>query len=91
VDLGAASIVTDRGTPEVPGIRFYSLQLGPAAGELEPHRSFVSDLGPDLYDWTETATALRQLDLLISIDSGVANLAGVCRPHDCPRFRLVGV
>jgi tetratricopeptide (TPR) repeat protein len=66
---------------EIPGVSFYSLQLGPAAGELEPYRSSVTALGPHLYDWTETATALRQLDLLISIDSAVANLAGaLARP-----------
>ena len=58
-------------------MNFYSLQLGPPAEELEPWRSLVTDLRPDVSsDWTETATALRQLDLLISIDSAVANLAG---------------
>jgi hypothetical protein len=61
---------------EVPGVTFYSLQLGPAAGELEPWRTSVTDLGPRLHDWTESAAALMKLDLVVSVDSAVAHLAG---------------
>lgn len=36
----------------------------------------IIDLSGDLTDFTETAAALSQLDLVISIDTGVAHLAG---------------
>ncbi len=63
---------------DVPGVRFYSLQLGvPAAQAATP------PAGMTLVDWTaelstfaETAALVSQLDLVITIDSSVAHLAG---------------
>jgi hypothetical protein len=39
-------------------------------------RSRIQDLSPDLTDFTQTAGALSALDLLISVDTSVAHLAG---------------
>jgi len=39
-------------------------------------RSVIQNLGPELSDFTETAGALSALDLLISVDTSVAHLAG---------------
>lgn len=60
---------------DVPGVRFYSLQVG---GRLDhPDRpSGLVDLAPALNDFTETAAALAHLDLLITVDTSVAHLAG---------------
>jgi hypothetical protein len=62
----------------VPGVTFYSLQKGPAAEE--GHASNLglplTDLGPLLEDFAETAAALSQLDLLITVDTSVAHMAG---------------
>lgn len=54
----------------VPGTQFYSFQLGhePPAG--------VIDLAPGITDWTHTAALLKEMDLLISVDSGIVHLAG---------------
>jgi hypothetical protein len=61
----------------LPSATFYSLQLGPAAAELhEPHAGMIEDLGPDLTDWAQTGGAVGQLDLVISVDTAVAHLAG---------------
>jgi ADP-heptose:LPS heptosyltransferase len=60
----------------VPSVSFYGLQLGKAAQQLDGFRDRIHDLAPQLTDWTATAGALQELDLLISIDSAVANLAG---------------
>src|SRR5271165_4941885 len=66
-----------------PDIEFYSLQKGqPAESELEHLASSNWD-GPRLIDWTgllgdfsDTAALLEQLDLLISVDTSTAHLAG---------------
>jgi hypothetical protein len=61
---------------EVPGVTFYSLQLGNAAKQVESCGHPMHDLGSELTDWRDTAAVLQQLDLLIAVDSAVANLAG---------------
>jgi tetratricopeptide (TPR) repeat protein len=63
---------------EVPGVSLVSLQKGPGAEQLAlfAQRRLVLDLGPRLADWSDTAAALNRLDLVISVDSAVAHLAG---------------
>jgi tetratricopeptide (TPR) repeat protein len=56
---------------------WFSLQVGPAAahiGSLAPGR--VTDLSPLLTDYSETAAAMANLDLLISVDTSIVHLAG---------------
>jgi hypothetical protein len=54
--------------------RFFSFQLGPSA--LETGFENVTDLAPQLTSLVETAAALLQMDLLITVDTAVAHLAG---------------
>jgi len=63
---------------DVPGVRFFSLQVGPRAGELHqrPFVRRVVDLAPGLVDFAETAAAVSALDLVISVDTAVAHIAG---------------
>ena len=62
----------------VPGTQFYNLQVGPRAAELAQHRlgDRLIDLAPDLTDFAETAAAMTALDLVITVDTSVAHLAG---------------
>ena len=54
----------------VPGIRFVSLQV-------DGHTDLgIAAFGPDFQDLFDTACAIRNLDLLISVDTSVAHLAG---------------
>jgi Flp pilus assembly protein TadD len=55
-------------------IEMVSLQVGPAAGALSA--SGLRDLSPDLTDFAETAAALTRLDLLVTVDTASAHLAG---------------
>ena len=72
---------------EVPGVTFYSLQLGRAATQLAGFEDRIHDLGPELGDWRDTAAVLQQLDLVISVDTAVANLAGAMgRPLWVPLY-----
>lgn len=58
-------------------VEFHSLQLGPAAIEREriPELSLVSH-EPALKDFADTAALIEQLDLVITVDTAVAHLAG---------------
>ena len=56
------------------GVRFVGLQKG-AAGAAPPGLDLL-DLGPELEDFADTAAVLAQLDLLITVDTSVAHLAG---------------
>ena len=65
------------------GIDFYSLQKGePAEAALteERPRYWTSDnfhnLAGELHDFTDTAALIEQLDLVISVDTSTAHLAG---------------
>jgi Flp pilus assembly protein TadD len=63
---------------EVPGVRLFSLQMGPRAPELEAAGGLplVTDLAPLLTDFADTAAAIEALDLVVMTDSAVAHLAG---------------
>lgn len=54
---------------------FYSLQKGEHRRELTEQFP-IQDLSSDLNDFADTAAAIAQLDLLISVDTSVAHLAG---------------
>ena len=60
---------------ELSGIALYSLQKAPP--KHDPLNSpEVTDLGSLLDDFADTAAAIERLDLVITIDTGVAHLAG---------------
>ena len=63
---------------EIGNVRYFSLQVGPAAGSLAGSRlaPCVKDISADLTDYGETAAAISQLDLVIAVDTSVAHLAG---------------
>src|SRR6201999_2565587 len=63
---------------EVPGVNFYSLQKGSAAKDIldMPIDITLVDLSTYLTDFSDTASALSNLDLLITVDTAVAHLAG---------------
>ena len=60
---------------ELPRIDFVSLQVGPGVGEVLAAPSLKETPG-DPVDFFETAQLVTTLDLVITIDSSVAHLAG---------------
>jgi tetratricopeptide (TPR) repeat protein len=63
---------------EIAGVRFHSLQKGPAAHELvtDCGHDPIANLGPELATFADTAAVIERLDLLISVDTSVVHLAG---------------
>jgi len=55
----------------VPGVRWFSLQKG--EGEL---REGITDLAPAIEDFADTAALMAGLDLVITVDTACAHLAG---------------
>jgi Flp pilus assembly protein TadD len=59
----------------VPDVSFVSLQVGPRAGQAGAAGFKIFDAAPYLGDFADTAAALSELDLIVSVDTGVAHLA----------------
>ncbi len=60
---------------QVPGPRFISLQKGNAAA-TPPTGMELLDWTPELKDFADTAALIANLDLVITVDTAVAHLAG---------------
>ncbi len=62
----------------IPGIDFFSLQKGEQAADLNtlPEDVQITDLDSLIDDYADTAALVEQLDLVISVDTSVAHLAG---------------
>ncbi len=61
----------------VPGVELYNLLHGERGREIEYHPELgLVDLGPHLGDFHETAAVVRELDLVITVDTSMAHLAG---------------
>jgi tetratricopeptide (TPR) repeat protein len=62
---------------DVPGVCFFSLQKGTAATDLKEMSGLpIQNLSEQLNDFADTAAAIAQLDLIITVDTAVAHLAG---------------
>ena len=63
---------------QVPGLEFFSLQKGAGESEIAACASSqpLVDLGSRMQDFADAAAILEELDLLISVDTAMAHLAG---------------
>ena len=63
---------------QAPGVAFYSLQKGEPAAQASapPPGMKLVDLTAGMRDFSDTAALLSQLDLVVSVDTAVAHLAG---------------
>jgi hypothetical protein len=65
---------------DIAGIHLYGLQKGIAAEQIEveglPQGMTMTNFGQEFEDFSDTAAVVENLDLVISIDTSVAHLAG---------------
>lgn len=61
---------------EVSGLRLYSLQLGHDGAAEAAFGGAVADLAPHIEDFADMTAAMLALDLVISVDTSAAHLAG---------------
>ena len=63
---------------EFNGVHLYSLQkeIHELWTDQDPGNFFTRDFGPQLSDFADTAAIISNLDLIISVDTSVAHLAG---------------
>lgn len=62
----------------ISGVSYYSLQLGQGVDEITslPQAAGLLDLTEHLKDFSDTAALVANLDLVITVDTAVAHLAG---------------
>jgi len=61
---------------QIPGVVLFSIQKGPAADDLKQKKLPIVDLSDLIHDFADTATAVHHMDLIISVDTATAHLAG---------------
>lgn len=62
---------------DMPGIVFFPLQVGPAAAQCRrTDGPWWQDRRGTLRDFADTAALMRTLDLIVTVDTAVAHLAG---------------
>ena len=63
---------------DIRNCEFFSLQVGERREDIKQHgcHHTIKDLGEQFTDFHHTASAILQLDLVISVDTAVAHLAG---------------
>jgi tetratricopeptide (TPR) repeat protein len=63
---------------DTPNVQFISLQKEPRAADAEllAQEPRIADIGRDFGDFDDTAAAVAAVDLVISVDTSVAHLAG---------------
>ncbi|KPA09869.1 glycosyl transferase group 1 [Candidatus Magnetomorum sp. HK-1] len=60
----------------IPNIQWFSFQKGPQAADAKNFTQQLIDLSEFFIDFDDTAHGLYQMDLLITVDTSVAHLAG---------------
>jgi hypothetical protein len=60
----------------IPGVQWFSLQKGQDELVTSIENLAIKSFGPDVVEFSDTAAIIDQLDLVISVDTAVAHLAG---------------
>jgi Tfp pilus assembly protein PilF len=75
-DLRSRSLEVFGPLSQVAGVEFYSLQKGRESAQMAPPGMSLINLGDALGDFYDTAAAVMNLDLVVSVDTSIVHLAG---------------
>jgi tetratricopeptide (TPR) repeat protein len=59
---------------DIEGVEFYSFQVNPSLDNYKKYN--LIDLGKDFKDFDDTAAALKNVDIMVTVDTSVSNLSG---------------
>lgn len=81
----------------LPGVKLFSLVKGPREADIRAAGldGFVTDLAPQMHDYGATARLINGLDLVVTVDTSVAHVAGaigvptivLCADRPCWRWQ----
>jgi len=75
-DLRTRSIDVFAPLAAVEGVKFFSLQKGDGCEQTPPAGMDLADFTGELSDFADTAALVRNLDLIVTVDTAIAHLAG---------------
>jgi ADP-heptose:LPS heptosyltransferase len=62
---------------DLPGVSWFSLQIGERSSDIARFSpGSITDLSARLEDFAETAAVIAHLDLVVTVDTAIAHLAG---------------
>ncbi len=61
---------------DLPGVAWVNLQLGAGREQLQAVQTPLLDWGDELVDYAETAALMAELDLIVTVDTSIAHVAG---------------